>query len=242
MTTKTIQSMEKIKDRLLFNFLASGADNAEQVMEAARGFAVPGIVSTDFAATAEAAARVAELKKAAPVISIGLGGGGDLTMWSKVIDIALLSNPGHINQPFHTSGYAQGIFRQAAMPQYINGLVAPSGKPGIVKLAGGREMEVELFVELASMMNIVSIKVMPVQGVAHLEELVHIAKVAARNGIYGIEPAGGIHAGNIRELVSALLATDISFVMPHVFGNTIDPVTGRTLPEKVEEVVRNVLN
>lgn len=237
----TIQTMNKIEGRILFNFLAADLENTQQVMEASGGHTVPGIVSTDFGTAAEAGEMIAQLKKAAPIVSVGLGGGGDLSMWSKVIDIALLSNPGHINQPFHTSAYAQGVLHQAGFPQYVNGLVAPTGKPGMVKLASGSEMEVELFVELAAMMNIVSIKVMPVKGLEHLDELVYIARAAAKQGIYGIEPAGGIHAGNISELITALLHTDIPLVMPHVFGNTIDPLTGKTLPEKVREVVENAV-
>ncbi|MBN2981866.1 oxo-acid lyase [Cohnella algarum] len=234
----SIQKLGKIGDRLLFNFLALDKRNAEEVMEASGGYAVPGIVSTDFATPEEASARVAQLKEAAPIVSVGLGGGGDTSMWRKVLDIGLASDPGHINQPFHTASYAQGMFDKAGVAQYVNALIAPTGQKGVVRLANGSEIDVDALLELAAMMNVVSIKVMPVKGLDHLDELVYIAQAAARRGIYGIEPAGGIHAGNVRELVAALLRTDIPFVMPHIFGNTIDPGSGRTLPEKVEEIVK----
>jgi 2-dehydro-3-deoxy-phosphogluconate aldolase len=234
-----MRTMKKINDRLLFNFLAFDKKNAADIMEAANGYVVPGIVSIDFETASEAAEKVAELHEITPIVSIGLGGGGDTSLWRKVVDIALLSNPGHINQPFHTTSYTKGILDQAGSPQFVNALIAPSGKLGIVKLADGKEIELGVLLDMAVLLQMESIKVMPMQGLQHIDELVHIAKEAARRGIYGIEPAGGIYAGNIRELTVALLDTDIPFIMPHIFGNTIDSKTRRTIPEKVKEIIRN---
>ncbi|GFZ78787.1 hypothetical protein GCM10008018_25410 [Paenibacillus marchantiophytorum] len=232
-----MRSTKKLHDRLLFNFLAFDKKNAEDILEASEGFSVPGIVSTDFETVSAAAEKVDELRQVAPIVSIGLGGGGDTSLWRKVIDIGLIANPGHINQPFHTSSYAQGVFDQEGIPQFVNALIAPSGKLGIVKLADGKEIQLGHLLDMAVLLNIQSIKVMPLQGLQHLDEIVEIAKEAACRGIYGIEPAGGIHSGNIRELIAALMKTNISFIMPHIFGNTIDPLTRRTIPAKVREIV-----
>lgn len=236
-----IQNKDKIQDRILFNFLAYDRTNTEEILEASRGFAVPGITASDFDDLQLAAARVKDMKEVSPVVSIGLGGNGDTTMWQRVLAIALASDPGHINQPFERSAYVRGVLDHARKPQFINALVSPTGKVGIVQLASGIEMEVDQFVALAKSQGIESIKVMPVKGLQHLQELVEIARVAARQGIYGIEPAGGIDASNIKQIVTEVMQTDISFFMPHIFGSTIDSATKRTIPKKVKEIVGQII-
>jgi 2-dehydro-3-deoxy-phosphogluconate aldolase len=233
----SLTKLKKFEDRVLFNFLAFSRENAEQVMEASRGYVVPGIVSTDYEDIKLAVAKVKELKEVSPVVSIGLGGSGDTRMWRKVLDIALESDPGHINQPFETSPFATGVLTQAGIPQFCNALITPTGEVGKIQVTNGKKYDVNEFIEICALLGIQSIKVMPVKGIQHLDELVYIADTAARNGIYGIEPAGGIDETNIKELVSRLLGTGIHFIMPHIFGSTIDKKNRRTIPEKVEEIV-----
>lgn len=235
-----LKQLNKIDDFLLFNFLAKNKENAAEIMEAGKGFVVPGIVSSDFANIEDGVKKVNELKEVAEVVSIGLGDNGNPANWNKVLHIAEGSEPGHINQPFDKTSYAIGYLTAKGINQVVNGLVAPTGKVGYVKLSTGLELKVEDLVDLALAMGIESIKFMPLKGLTHLEELVYLCLVAAEKGIQAIEPAGGISAENIAEIVNAVRDTGIPVFMPHVFGSTIDKETGRTIPDEVAKIIQAV--
>lgn len=235
----SLYNLDKLDDFLLFNFLAKDKENAAEIMEAGAGYIVPGIVSSDFESIEAGIEKVKELKEIAPVVSIGLGDGGNPENWEKVLKISAGSNPGHINQPFEKSSYSNGYLQGIGLNQVVNGLVSPSGNVGTVKLAG-IEIKVEDLVELAVSMGIESIKFMPLKGTIHLEELVYLCKIAAEKGILSVEPAGGISSENIVEIVQTVRETGISLFMPHIFGSTIDKQTGRTLPEEVSKIVNLV--
>lgn len=231
-----LKTLNKIDDFLLFNFLAKDKQNAKELIEAGAGYIVPGIVSSDFENIEDGIAKVVELKEVAPVVSIGLGDGGNPENWEKVLKIAEGSNPGHLNQPFEKSSYSRGYLKAKGLNQVVNGLVAPAGKVGYVKLAGF-EMKVEDLVDMAKSMGIESIKFMPLKGMTHLEELVYLCKVAAEKEITAIEPAGGISAENIFDIVQAVQGTGIPLFMPHIFGSTLDKETGRTIPAEVTKII-----
>lgn len=233
---------EKLYDKFLFNFLASDRDNAAAVMEAGSGHVVPGIVSDKFDSIEAAAKKVAELKSVTDTVSIGLGGGGNTANWKKVLEIAVASHPGHLNQPFETAAYATGYLDGNDIPgQLVNALVQPTGEVGKIKLANsGKVMLVEDFVEVAVGLGLVSIKMMPVKGTQHLDELIYLTKIATAKGIRGVEPAGGIDASNIRDIMIGVKDIDIEFFMPHIFGSTIDKETGETIPAKVREILTEV--
>lgn len=230
---------KKIDNFLLFNFLAKDKQNAQEIIEAGEGYIVPGIVSSDFENIEDGIKKVTELKTAAPIVSIGLGDGGNPANWEKVLKIAEGSSPGHINQPFEKASYSLGYLKAKKMDQVVNGLVTPSGKIGFVRL-GILEIKVEELIDLALSMGIESIKFMPVKGTEHLEELVYLCRVAAEKGIKGIEPAGGISSANIVQIVNAVKETGISMFMPHIFGSSIDKKSGRTIPEEVAKIVNLV--
>ncbi|ALX47798.1 KDGP aldolase [Lentibacillus amyloliquefaciens] len=234
--------MDKLHDKILFNYLVRDVENTAAVMEAGAGHVVPGIVSDKFASVEDAATKVSEIKTVAKTVSIGLGGGGNTANWKKVLEIAAVSRPGHINQPFETSsyslGYLDGIGHQK---QLVNGLVKPTGEVGKVQLANsGSVYKVEELMEIASHLGIESIKMMPVSGTDHLEELIYLTKTAQAKGIRGVEPAGGINGANIRKIVSSVKDIDIEFFMPHIFGSAMDKETGKTIPDKVKEVYQEV--
>jgi 2-dehydro-3-deoxy-phosphogluconate aldolase len=232
-------NLTKLNDFLLFNFLARDKQNALEIIEAGQGYIVPGIVSSDFENIEDGIKKVEELKEVAPIVSIGLGDNGNPANWDKVLKIAAGSNPGHINQPFEKSSFSRGYLQGKGIDQMVNGLVAPTGRVGYVKVSG-LEVKVEDLVELAVGMGINSIKFMPLKGTVHLEELVYLCKVAAEKGITSVEPAGGISSENIVEIVNAVKNTGLSLFMPHIFGSSIDKETGRTIPEEVAKIVQLV--
>ncbi|MBA4601453.1 oxo-acid lyase [Thermoactinomyces sp. AMNI-1] len=227
----------KLYDFVLFNFLVKDKKNAEEVINAGRGFVIPGIIASEFDDIHAGARRVKEIKEVAELVSIGLGGGGNPEFAGRVVEIAALSNPGHINQPFERSSFARGYLEGIGNPQLVNALVVPSGHVGCIKLYSGLEMKVEDFVEMAKAMGIESVKFMPLKGITHLDELVYLTKIAAKNGLRGIEPAGGINHTNIKRVINAVKDIDIEFFMPHIFGSTIDKESGRTIPAEVKKIL-----
>ncbi|WP_188454890.1 KDGP aldolase [Virgibacillus oceani] len=228
----------KLYDKFLFNYLAKDAGNAAEIMEAGGGYVVPGIVSDKFSTPDKAALKVQELKTVTEMVSVGLGGGGDAANWKRVLDISLASNPGHLNQPFETASYTKGFLDGSDVPnQLVNALVKPTGQVGRIQLTSGQVMNAEEFLDLAAALGIESIKIMPVNGDEHIDELIHLTRLAGAKGIRGIEPAGGINASNIRNLVEGVKNIDIEFFMPHIFGATIDKQTGKTIPTKVREIL-----
>lgn len=231
----------KLYDKFLFNFLASDGKNAADVMEAGQGYVVPGIVSDQFSSIESAAEKVRELKTVADTVSVGLGGGGNTDNWKRVLDISAASQPGHLNQPFETASYTKGFLEGYKVPyQLVNALVKPTGQVGEIQLSSGSIINVEEFLEIAVALGIESIKMMPVKGAQHLEELIYLTKKAASKGIRGVEPAGGIDISNISNIIDGIKGIDIELFMPHIFGSTIDKKTGKTIPAKVKEIL-NVL-
>ena len=229
---------QKLHNKFMFNFLACNGENAADIMEAGKGYVVPGIVSDQFASITDAVEKIEELKSVTSLVSVGLGGGGNFDNWKKVLDISAASSPGHLNQPFEKSAYTKGFLDGKNITgQLVNALVKPTGQVGRIQLASGVIMQVEEFLDIAKALGIESIKLMPIKGTDHLDELIYLTEKAAAIGIRGIEPAGGIDASNIKQIIDAIKPIDIEFFMPHIFGSTIDRITGATIPSKVKEIM-----
>ncbi|MFC4619064.1 KDGP aldolase [Camelliibacillus cellulosilyticus] len=228
------------KGAIFFNFLAKDKENAEAIVAAGDGLVVPGIAAADFSSVTDAVKVVKRLKEAAPIVSIGLGGDGNIENWRKVLDIAEAANPGHINQPFNTAAYARGYLDAKGHPHIVNALVRPSGTVGTILLPNGQEMAVDFFAALANDLGIQSVKLMPVKGLKHLEELVALSSALAAVGVQGIEPAGGIQPEHIKPMYEAVRKTGIQWMMPHIFGAAIDKETGRTIPDVVHGMINSV--
>lgn len=229
----------KLHEKYLFNFLAKDAKNASDIMEAGAGYVVPGITSDQYKSIEDAILKVEELKTVASTVSIGLGGGGNTGNWKRALEIAAASSPGHLNQPFETASYSKGYL--AEKEQLVNALVKPTGKVGKIQLANsGKVFNVEQFLEIASCLGIESIKLMPINGTVHLDELIHLTEKAQIYGIKGVEPAGGINLTNIKDIALSVKNIEIDFFMPHIFGAAMDSDTGETIPEIAREFYKEV--
>jgi 2-dehydro-3-deoxy-phosphogluconate aldolase len=228
-------NIKRFQDQFLLNVLAKDEKNASDLLEASDGFCVPGIAAADFLTVEKAVETVKSIKRSSPVVSIGLGGGGKFDEWKRVIDIAVLSNPEHINQPFEKAPFAKGFLEAKDCFPIVNALISPSGKIGFVKLSSGKMTRVEQLLELAAAFGIESIKVMPMKGLDHLEELIFITKEATKRGIRGIEPAGGIKVQHLPVLYKEIRKIDIELFMPHIFGDVLQG-RGESNPSKVKEI------
>lgn len=229
--------MKKIDGFLVFNFLVKDKENLKEIL-AVTDCVIPGIVAADFSDINLAVKTIDELKSLSEIVSVGLGDDGNPALWEKVLLIAEQANPGHLNQPFEKSSYVKGYLEGKGMPQLVNALVNPTGRPGLLRLPSGMEMEVERFLDLIKIIGIESVKLMPATG--HLDELRYLAYAAAERGIRGIEPAGGINESNVREIVAIGKGSGIEFFMPHIFDSVLDRDTGRTNPVKVGNILEAV--
>jgi len=233
--------IRKLHDKFILNFLAKDEKNAADIMEAGNGYIVPGIASTQFDNIDTAIKTVQSLKRVVDIVSIGLGDGGNAHHWKKTLAIAAGSDAGHVNQPFEKSVYAQGYLGKAGSSQMVNAMVKPTGEVGKIKLPLSNTIyDVDVFMGIASSLGIESIKFMPLRGVEHLDELIHITKKAHQYRMKGVEPAGGINVDNIGQIIRGVINIDIPFFMPHIFGYAIDPVTGLTEPQKVQKIYKKV--
>jgi 2-dehydro-3-deoxy-phosphogluconate aldolase len=231
-----IQRMRKWRNTTLFNFLAADIEDVQTIVKLTNGYVVPGIVVSNFTNTEEAILKVKELQTVTDVISIGLGDNGNVGNFSKVLSVAKHCNNIHINQPIETAGFAKALHPSV----YVNALVRPSGKIGYVKAIGNELYKIEDVVDICLESNISSIKFMSIEGEKYLDECAFVSEVAAKKGIYGIEPAGGIHSGNIMNITDTILATGISFFMPHIFGSVLDKHTGKIIPAEVEKLLQAI--
>lgn len=229
--------LEKFAGQLLVNVLAKDEQNAKEIFEAGEGYIVPGIAAADFPQIDDAIETVLSLKKAVPAVSIGLGGGGSFAEWKNVLDIAVKAKPAHINQPFEKAPYAKGYLAAKGVEVVINALVSPTGQIGKIRLATGAIVRVEEILDIAKALGILSIKVMPVGGLDHLDELIYIAKEAAKRGIRGIEPAGGIKIDHLPKMFQEIQKTNIELFMPHIFGDVLQS-KGQSDPLKIRRMMQ----
>lgn len=52
-----------------------------------------------------------------------------------------------------------------------------------------------------------------------------------------VEPAGGITAANFQQIVDALFAGGVKYVLPHVFSAVEDTATHEVIPAKIAQFV-----
>lgn len=237
-------NLNLIGGRVALNVLAKDGPNARDVQEAAQGSALIGVTAKDFASVDEAVERINEMSALAGKMSIGLGA-GDSSQWEKVISIAERVAPAHINQVFPVAGYTRAYLKARGLNPVVNALVAPTGKPGVVRISTGPLSEAqppaEVLVDTALSMlkecGISSVKFFPLEGERRLEELRSVAEAAVRVGIDIVEPTGGINEGNFEQILKVCLQSGVKIVIPHVYTAIVDKATGLTKPAAVANLL-----
>lgn len=99
--------------KIRLNVLARDVENAKQICAVADGCALIGILVKGFASVEAAITAVEQYQQAGVPVSIGLGA-GDPTQWKKVAEVAVQTQPDHVNQVFPAAGYTLGGYRQSA--------------------------------------------------------------------------------------------------------------------------------
>ncbi|PHH44615.1 2-dehydro-3-deoxy-phosphogluconate aldolase [Pluralibacter gergoviae] len=230
------------RDRVCLNVLAGSKANASAVYEAAEGHVLVGVLSKNYP---DVPTAVADMREYAALIdnalSVGLGA-GDPNQSAMVSAISAEVQPQHVNQVFTGVGPSRALLCQNET--VVNGLVSPTGTPGMVKISTGPLsskapdgiVPVDTAIALLKDMGCSSIKYFPMGGLKHVEEYKVVAEACARNDFW-LEPTGGIDLQNFSEILKIALDAGVKKVIPHIYSSIIDKASGDTRPDDVRALL-----
>jgi uncharacterized protein (TIGR03581 family) len=230
------------RDRVCLNVLAGSKANASDVYEAAEGHVLVGVLSKNYP---DVATAVADMREYAALIdnalSVGLGA-GDPNQSEMVSQISREVQPQHVNQVFTGVATSRALLGQNET--VVNGLVSPTGTPGMVKISTGplssKEQDgivpVDTAIALLKDMGCSSIKYFPMGGLKCRDEYQVVAEACARHDFW-LEPTGGIDLENYSEIIKIALDAGVKKVIPHIYSSIIDKDSGNTRPADVRTLL-----
>lgn len=232
------------KPKIHLNLLARDVENAKQIHALADGRVLVGVLVKAFPSAEEAITAVKQYQQAGVPVSVGLGA-GDPTQWKKVAQVAVQTQPDHVNQVFPAAGYTLGGLQAVGNSHTIvNALIAPGGEPGKVRVTTGpissnlsEVVSCDAAAAMLAEIGVHSVKFYPVNGLEKLDEIKAMAQAAVRYGIPVFEPTGGIDAPTIRSIVQVCLEAGVEHVIPHIYTSIVDKETGLTRLDQVEELL-----
>nr|WP_310617084.1 KDGP aldolase family protein [Pantoea cypripedii] len=228
--------------RLCLNVLAGSKQNARDIWQAAEGHVLVGVLSKNYATTE---AAIDDMREYAALIdnaiSVGLGA-GDPNQSAMVSAIAAAIQPQHVNQVFTGVATSRALLGQNET--VVNGLISPTGTPGLVKISTGPRSAQgpDALVPIASAIALLqdmggsSVKYFPMGGLKAVDEYRAVAEACARHDFW-LEPTGGIDLSNFEEIVRIALEAGVSKVIPHVYSSIIDSATGDTRIDDVRQLL-----
>lgn len=239
-----MENIDFYKGRVALNCLTGSIRNAKEILEAAEGHVVVGILSANYPDVASAVKDMREYQKAVDNnISVGLGAGNP-NQWRAVAEISAQIVPKHINQTFTATGFTRV---KAGDAPFMNAMVSPCGKPGYVRISTG-PMSGKLepvvapaatAIAMAKEQGANSLKYFPMGGLKVRDELVEVAKACAEAD-FALEPTGGITTDNFSEILQIILDAGVPKIIPHVYSSIIDKATGETKIEEVGKIYRMI--
>ncbi|MEL0580370.1 2-dehydro-3-deoxy-phosphogluconate aldolase [Pectobacterium punjabense] len=230
------------RDRVCLNVLAGSKENASEIYDAAEGHVLVGVLSKNYPDVASAVADMRDYaERINNALSIGLGA-GDPNQSAMVSLIAREVQPQHVNQVFTGVATSRALLGQN--DTVVNGLVSPTGTPGLVKISTGPLssqttdgiVPVDTAIALLKDMGGSSIKYFPMGGLKCRDEYRAVAEACARNGFW-LEPTGGIDLDNYSEILQIALDAGVSKIIPHIYSSIIDKVSGDTRPSDVRQLL-----
>ncbi len=222
--------------------LAGSKQNASDIYDAAEGHVLVGVLSKNYP---DVATAVAEMRDYAAridnALSVGLGA-GDPNQSAMVSAIAREVQPQHVNQVFTGVATSRALLGQNET--VVNGLVSPTGTPGLVKISTGPQssqaadgiVPVETAIALLKDMGGSSIKYFPMGGLACREEFTAVAQACAKHDFW-LEPTGGIDLENFSAILQIALDAGVSKIIPHIYSSIIDKASGDTRPTDVRQLL-----
>lgn len=230
------------RDRVCLNVLAGSKDNASEIYEAAEGHVLVGVLSKNYPDVASAVADMREYAlRIDNALSVGLGA-GDPNQSAMVSEISRQVQPQHVNQVFTGVATSRALLGQDET--VVNGLVSPTGTPGMVKISTGPLssgapdgiVPLETAIALLKDMGGSSIKYFPMGGLKHRDEFIAVAEACARYDFW-LEPTGGIDLENYGEILQIALDAGVSKIIPHIYSSIIDKASGNTSPADVRQLL-----
>ena len=230
------------RDRVCLNVLAGSKENAQEIYAAAEGHVLVGVLSKNYP---DVASAVTDMREYAALIdnalSVGLGA-GDPNQSAMVSEISRQVQPQHVNQVFTGVATSRALLGQ--QDTVVNGLVSPTGTPGLVKSSTGPLsskapdgiVPVETAIALLKDMGGSSIKYFPMGGLQCRDEYIAVARACARHDFW-LEPTGGIDLDNFSEILQIALDAGVSKIIPHIYSSIIDKVSGNTRPDDVRQLM-----
>lgn len=229
-------------DRVCLNVLAGSIDNASAIYEAAEGHVLVGVLSKNYpdidSAVADMRQYVLRIDNA---LSVGLGA-GDPNQSAMVSAIAGQLQPQHVNQVFTGVAASRALLGQRQT--VVNGLISPTGRPGMVKISTGplSSQAPEGIVPIATAIALLkdmggsSVKYFPMGGLKAVEEFRAVAKACAEQDFW-LEPTGGIDLDNYAAILQIALEAGVSKIIPHIYSSIIDKASGNTRPDDVRALL-----
>ncbi|ALP39506.1 2-dehydro-3-deoxy-phosphogluconate aldolase [Aeromonas schubertii] len=230
------------RGRVCLNVLAGSKQNARDIFTAAEGHVLVGVLSKNYPDLDSAEADMRDYAGLIDnALSIGLGA-GDPRQSAMVATLAGRLKPQHVNQVFTGVGASRALLGDA--DSLVNGLISPTGTPGMVKIATGPlsaaqpdgVVSIDTAIVLLKDMGGSSVKFFPMGGLACREEYRAVAEACARND-FMLEPTGGITPDNVGAILDIALEAGVGRIIPHVYSSIMDPQTGLTRPSQVSELL-----
>lgn len=230
------------KDRICLNVLGGSLENAKNIVEAAEGFVVVGVLSANYPNVESALASMTEYQKVTnDRLSVGLGAGNPNYCYA-VKEISSVLHPAHINQVINLVGSTREALKENE--GWINALVSPSGRVGYVSISTGPRSsnEEKAIVPIKAAIAMIqevggnAIKFFPMDGLKSIEEYRCVAKECALANL-GLEPTGGIDLGNFKEVLQIAIQEGVQKIVPHVYSAIIDKSTGETRVADVKKLL-----
>lgn len=230
------------RDRVCLNVLAGSKENAREIWQAAEGHVLVGVLSKNYDSVASA---VADMREYAALIdnalSVGLGA-GDPNQSAMVSAISAEIQPQHVNQVFTGVATSRALLGQSQT--VVNGLISPTGTPGMVKISTGPLssaaadgiVPVATAIALLKDMGGSSVKYFPMGGLKAVAEYKAVAQACAEQDFW-LEPTGGIDLENYETILQIALEAGVSKIIPHIYSSIIDKDTGNTRPEDVSTLL-----
>ncbi|MTD27562.1 2-dehydro-3-deoxy-phosphogluconate aldolase [Erwinia sorbitola] len=225
------------RDRVCLNVLAGSKQNARDIWLAAEGHVLVGVLSKNYP---DVASAVTDMREYATLIdnalSVGLGA-GDPNQSLMVSEISAQIQPQHVNQVFTGVGTSRALLRQSQT--VVNGLISPTGQPGLVKISTGPLssqaadgiIPVTTAIAMLKDMGGSSVKYFPMGGLKSIDEFTAVAEACAAHDFW-LEPTGGIDLENFETILRIALDAGVSKIIPHIYSSIIDS-EGQTRPEDV---------
>ena len=229
-------------NRVCLNVLAGSKENARDIWQAAEGHVLVGVLSKNYDSVASA---VAEMREYAALIdnalSVGLGA-GDPNQSAMVSAISAQIQPQHVNQVFTGVATSRALLGQNQT--VVNGLISPTGTPGMVKISTGplsakaadAIVPVDTAIAMLKDFGGSSVKYFPMGGLKAINEFKAVAEACARQDFW-LEPTGGMDLENYEAILQIALDAGVSKIIPHIYSSIIDKESGNTRPADVSTLL-----